>query len=81
MPQVRPETFWLNEPAPPPIVIFVLAVVGLLVVAYTIPLSVIAAPPSLVVLPPSIALVAVILVAVEVESVAVDGVLKLFSSP
>jgi hypothetical protein len=71
----------VNEPVVPVATTFVFEVVGLEVVAYTTPLSVMAAPPSEVTFPPDDALVAVILVADAVVTVGNASVVNEISLP
>ncbi|MNY27235.1 hypothetical protein D3C86_1611310 [compost metagenome] len=58
VPAGREEIEALKLPVPEPLATLVLAVVGLEVVAQTIPLSVTVAPPSAVTFPPRVAFVA-----------------------
>ena len=77
MPGVRPVSELLNDPVVPVAVIFVSAVVGFTLVLYTIPLSVMAAPPSDVTSPPLLADVEVMelaAVVVTVGAVTATGV-------
>jgi hypothetical protein len=71
----------VNEPVVPVAVTLVFEVVGLEVVAYTTPLSVMVAPPSEVTFPPDDALVEVILVADSVVTVGNASVVNEISLP
>ena len=67
-----PATFWLNEPSPLPIAILVSFVVGLAVLANTIPLSVTGAPPILKTVPPRVTLLQVKIISGAVVNVAAN---------
>ena len=67
---VSPFNVEVKAPVVPVAVTLVFAVVGLVAVPYTIPLSVTAPPPSAVTLPPELADEDVILEAAVVETVA-----------
>ena len=57
---VKEVTLTLKLPVPLPLLTFVFEVVGLVVLPYTIPLSVMVAPPSLLMVPPDVTVVWVI---------------------